>query len=274
MAEASNRRERPQILSSSPNGQSKARRQPAISCTNGAGFAGGGVGGAGGSPGAAKGGEALCKGGVSPVFVAESGGFAKRGVTGLIAPLTGRLRRGTYARMSALPPCPYLPPAREGLDWRALNAFRESERGAGFYLTCLEYGQVLWQRRLAARAMLCLDRAMGAELGGSEPVLREWPMPYAAMRWIVAQAPAEVFVGNPRVHFQHYADRMNEPRREQRRWRAWACWALVRVARPDYAADPRHRVVEPQEVEIAAGLRLHGLPDEEEVWQAVLSAPV
>jgi hypothetical protein len=25
---------------------------------------------------------------------------------------------------------------------------------------------------------------------------------------------------NPRVHFQHYAGRMNEPRREQRRWRA------------------------------------------------------
>lgn len=174
--------------------------------------------------------------------------------------------------MFALPPCPHLPPPREGLDWRALNAFRASERGADFYLTCLQYGQVLWQRGLAARAMLCLDRAMGAELGGSESVLRDWPMPYAAMPWIVTHVPAEVFVGNPRVHFQHYADRMNEPRREQRRWRAWGCWALVRAVRPEYTADVRHQVVEPSEAEIVAGLRLHGHPGEDDMWQAVLAA--
>ena len=69
-----------------------------------------------------------------------------------------------------------------------------------------------------------LDRAFGADLAPGEPVLAAWPLPYAAMAWLLQHTPPETFIGNPRVHFQHLADRMNEPRREQRRWRAWACW--------------------------------------------------
>ncbi len=172
----------------------------------------------------------------------------------------------------ALPPCPHLPGPRPDLDWRVLHAFRESERGGAFYLACLEYGHALWQRRLAARALLCLDRALGADLDGTEPVLRTHPLPYAAMAWLIAEAPADVFLGNPRVHFQHYADRMNAPRREQRRWRAWACWALARVVRPDLPNDPRHQVVEPALAEIAAGLGAHGHAGEAELWQRELQA--
>jgi hypothetical protein len=170
-----------------------------------------------------------------------------------------------------LPACPFLPEPRPGLDWRSLHRFRDGERGGAFYLTCLEYGQVLWQRRLAARAMLCLDRALGAELTGAEPELRLYPLPYDAMAWLVARTPADVFMGNPRVHFQHYADRMNEPRKEQRRWRAWACWGLVREVRPDLPADPRHRVTEPTTEEIAAALEQHGLAGESEAWRAALA---
>ena len=170
----------------------------------------------------------------------------------------------------ALPACPHLPAARPGLDWRTLHVHRADERGAQFYRDCLEYGQALWQRRLAARALLCLDRAMGADLDGAEPVLREWPMPYAAMAWLIAQAPADVFIGNPRVHFQHYAGRMNEPRREQRRWRAWACWALARAVRPDLPGDPKHRIAEPTADEISSRLLAHGLPGEAEFWRSVL----
>lgn len=170
-----------------------------------------------------------------------------------------------------LPACPHLPTPRPGLDWQALHRFREAERGAEFYHACLEYGQSLWQRRFAARALLCLDRAMGAELRGDEPVLREWPMPYAAMAWLIAQTPADLFLGNPRVHFQHYADRMNEPRRDQRRWRAWACWALARAVRPALPGDPRHRVAEPSLGEIGDGLRQHGHPGEVELWRSVLA---
>ena len=169
-----------------------------------------------------------------------------------------------------LPPCPHLPAPRAGLDWRALHAFREADRGAEFYLACLEYGHSLWQRGFAARAILCLDRAFAAELSGAEPVLVRWPLPYAAMAWIISHTPPEIFIGNPRVHFQHYADRMNEPRREQRRWRAWACWALARAVRPELPGDPKHRVVEPTLDVIAAALLAEGHAGEREFWETTM----
>jgi hypothetical protein len=150
--------------------------------------------------------------------------------------------------------------------------FRDDQRGAAFYRACLAYGQTLWVRGLAARALLCLDRAFGAELAADDPVLREWPLPYAATVWIITHTPPGVFIGNPRVHFQHYADRMNVPRREQRQARAWACWALVRAGRPELPADPKHAVHEPSRKEIAAGLQRHGLPGEDELWLRVLAA--
>ena len=170
----------------------------------------------------------------------------------------------------AFPPCPHLPAPRAGLDWRALHVHREDVRGAAFYRDCLEYAHALWQRGLAARAILCLDRALGADLRDDEPVLREWPLPYAAMVWFIAHTPADVFIGNPRVHFQHYADRMNEPRREQRRWRAWACWALARAVRPELPGDPKHRVEEPALAAIGDALRAYGHAGEAELWQEEL----
>jgi len=172
--------------------------------------------------------------------------------------------------MPDLPPCPHLPAPRDGPDWRSLHAHRESERGGEFYRDCLEYGHALWQRGLAARALLCLDRALGADLRGDEPVLRTWPLPYAAMAWIIAHTPKDVFIGNPRVHFQHYAGRMNAPRREQRVARAWACWALARVVAPDLPGDPRHRIAEPTPDEIGVALRAHGHAGEDELWRATL----
>lgn len=174
--------------------------------------------------------------------------------------------------MNALPPCPHLPTPPAKMHAGALTALGDA-RGAEFYLTALTYGAYLWQRGLAARATLCLDRALGADLRGDEPVLRDWPLPYAAMRWFLAHTPPDIFIGNPRVHFQHLADRMNEPRRDQRRWRAWACWALARRARPEWPADPKHRVVEPTLEEIAARLDAHGVPGERALWRAVLDAP-
>jgi hypothetical protein len=149
-----------------------------------------------------------------------------------------------------------------------LNGFGAGDRGERFYEACLEYSHSLWQRGLAARAILCLDRAMGADLRGGEPSLERWPMPYAAMVWFLRHTPEGTFIGNPRVHFQHYADRMNEPRKEVRTWRAWACWALACRTLPDLPGDPRHRVREPDLGEIASGLGLHGLSGESLVWTA------
>lgn len=162
--------------------------------------------------------------------------------------------------------CPYLPVPRPGLDWRILHVHREDMRGEEFYHDCLEYAHSLWQRRLAARAILCLDRAMGANLRGDEITLRHWPLPYAALVWLIKRTPPGVFLGNPRVHFQHYADRMNEPRREQRRWRAWGCWALVRAARPQLPPDLKHAVTEPSHEAIEAHLQTYGIPGEEKCW--------
>jgi hypothetical protein len=179
---------------------------------------------------------------------------------------------GTKPRMSiVLPPCPHLPEPRAGLDWRELHAFRAADRGAEFYFACLEYGHALWQRGLAARSLLCLDRALGADLRGDESVLGPYPLPYAAMAWLIAQTPSGVFIGNPRVHFQHYADRMNEPRREQRRWRAWGCWALARAVRSELPGDARHRVVEHALTDIATALGVHGHAGEPELWATALA---
>ena len=169
----------------------------------------------------------------------------------------------------SLPPCPHLPPPREAMDWRAISR-HGAARDAEFYLTALEYGHYLWRRRFAARAILCLDRALGADLRGDELVLQAWPLPYAAMRWVLRHAPRDVFIGNPRVHFQHYAGRMNAPRREQRRWRAWACWALTREVLPDLPGDPKHHVTEPSLNEIAAKLDEHGHPGEAVSWRKEL----
>jgi len=157
------------------------------------------------------------------------------------------------------------------MDASALTAHGD-ERDAGFYLTALTYGHYLWQRGQVARAILKLDRALLSDLRGDEPVLREWPLPYAAIAWVLRHAPPDVFIGNPRVHFQHLADRMNEPRREQRRWRTWACWALCRAVRPEFPADPKHVVAEPHLELIVEKLTRHGLPGESALWQEVMKS--
>lgn len=173
------------------------------------------------------------------------------------------------------PDCPFLPEPPADLDWRCLSAHGE-ERGAGFYLSALHYGRHLWRRTLPARALLCLDRAFGADLSPADPVLQAWPLPYDAMAWFLRYTPEGVFVGNPRVHFQHYAGRMNEPRREQRAARAWACWALARSLHPEWPGDPRHVIEEPSRERIGALLDAHGHPGERERWERVLDgcAPV
>ena len=155
------------------------------------------------------------------------------------------------------------------MDASALTA-HGNERDAGFYLTALTYAQYLWQQGLAARAILKLDRALLSDLRGHEDELAQWPLPYEAMAWFLRHTPPNVFIGNPRVHFQHLADRMNEPRREQRRWRTWACWALSRVVRPEFPPDLKPEVIEPTANLIAQKLTEHGLPNETALWREAM----
>jgi hypothetical protein len=152
------------------------------------------------------------------------------------------------------------------MDWRALRRHGD-ERGAEFYLSALTYGQHLWQRGLAARALLATDRALLADLAPDEPVLSTWPLPYLALRWIMVNATAEALVGNPRVHYQHLAGRLRGPRAAQQCARAWAAWHLARLANPAWPGDPTHAVNEPSLPEIRQALATHGLPGEVEVWQ-------
>ncbi len=86
-----------------------------------------------------------------------------------------------------LPPCPHLPEPRPKMDWRVFDAHGEN-RGASFYHTALEYGHYLWQHGYAARVILCLDRAMGAELRRDDPILGICPVPYAAMAFLHEKA--------------------------------------------------------------------------------------
>lgn len=169
--------------------------------------------------------------------------------------------------------CPHLPDPAEPMDWRHLHVHR-GDRGGAFYLTALRYAQHLWATATPARALLAVDRALYAELDGTEPELARHPLPYDAVAWMVAHAAhRDAFAGNARVHYQHLADRVRGERGEQKRWRAWAAWAITRRVRPDLPADPKHAVSEPSLYSIATGLRRHGIRGEANRWIEVLAHP-
>ena len=172
-----------------------------------------------------------------------------------------------------LKPCPFLPLGDLSLSAVSMRS-AGSERGAGFDLLALTCAQSLWIQGLPAQAILLLNRAFSADLSGDEVVVKEWPLPYRAMRWIMEQRTGDQFIGNPRRHFQHLATRMVEPRRELRSWRAWACWAIAREVFPDDPADveqlKKEGVTEPDAAEILAQLGRLGLPGEADVWREVV----
>ncbi len=167
-------------------------------------------------------------------------------------------------------PCPYLPSGQKKLSWRELNALRD-DQGEELYLLCLEYGQQLWLENLPARALLAVDRALYCNVPTEAECLKDNPLPYAAIGWLVSQ-PTEQFTGNARVHYQHLADRVKGDRAAQKKWRAWAAWAIVSQVRPDLQADPDHVVTEPSNNEIRRALQLHGINGEVETWEKAIGS--
>jgi GNAT superfamily N-acetyltransferase len=149
------------------------------------------------------------------------------------------------------PPCPFLPVVDRVHSAADVNRFPKSDRGPGFYVACLRYAQSLWQSGLPAQAILQCNRALAIPLPGEEPVLRQWPLPYQALAWILLNRQEGQFIGNPRRHWQHLASRMVEPHKELRIWRAWACWYLAKTVLPEseFPADMKQirgeRLVEP-----------------------------
>lgn len=166
-------------------------------------------------------------------------------------------------------PCPHLPIPAQVLNSEHTRRLGR-ERGPAFYLAALEYAQSLWLQGFPARSLLLINRALGADMCGVEPVMQAWPLPYAAAAWVMAHRSEDQFAGNPRRHYQHLATRMVEPRKELRTWRAWACWHLACTIFPEYPADEKQiaeeGVIEPDKATIFRELTRLGHAGEAELW--------
>ncbi len=152
-----------------------------------------------------------------------------------------------------------------------MREVRDDAYGERFYEQALSCGQSLWLQGLPAQALLLFNRALGADLHGNEDVIKQWPLPYAAVAWVMMQRTDEQFIGNPRRHFQHLATRMVEPRKARRVSRAWACWYLACQVFPDYPADEKQiaeeGLEEPEREGIEVMLQRDGIEGEVEIWQ-------
>lgn len=171
--------------------------------------------------------------------------------------------------MSTHSSCPFLPKPDEGMNHECLTQLKQGDP-AVYYYTALKYGNYLWQEGHAGRAILAVTKALYAELPDSDPIYAEWPLPYAAIQWIVAKHGSDDFPGNPRVSFQHQASRMKSNHSELKRSRAWAVWALICRARPTLKGDELENHREPSHTEIEALLEQHGTAAEVELWKRLL----
>lgn len=175
------------------------------------------------------------------------------------------------SHLSELKACPHLPTVEEPLRAASMKQCGKV-RGEEFYLLALQCAQSLWLQGLPAQSILLLNRAFSADLKGDESVLLKWPLPYAAMVWVMKHYRKEDFIGNPRRHFQHLATRMVEPRKELRSCRAWACWWYACQVFPEMPADQfqieREGLVEPSYEEISSGLERSGVEGELAVWES------
>jgi hypothetical protein len=135
----------------------------------------------------------------------------------------------------------------ELLTAEATRRFR-GNHGAEFYLAALCYAQSLWLEGKAAQCLLQLNKAFMADLSEAGAILLEWPLPYAAKRWVMENCPEGEFLGNPVRHYQHLATRMSGPQAELRTWRAWACFHLAGAALPGAEYPPDERQIEQEEI--------------------------
>ncbi len=153
----------------------------------------------------------------------------------------------------------------------ALRRARQGVRGERFYEQALRCGQSLWLQGLPAQALLMFNHALGADLNGDEPVLKNWPLPYAAMAWVMMRRTEDQFIGNPRRHFQHLATRVVGPRKSRRSARAWACWSMACRIFPEYPGDEKQiaeeGLREPGRNEIVALLQREGIDGEVEAFR-------
>lgn len=165
--------------------------------------------------------------------------------------------------------CPYLPEPEEEMSHRCLTRLKDGDP-ADYYLAALRYGHYLWQRGIAGRAILAVTKGLYTDLPSRHAMYDRWPWPYAALKWMVSNHPGHEFPGNPRVSFQHQANRMDPVRSRVKISRAWAVWALICLARPDLPGDPTESFKVLSHDEIEALLFKHGSRDEAEVWRGCI----
>jgi hypothetical protein len=155
------------------------------------------------------------------------------------------------------------------MSYRSLRDARGQD-AESYYLSALRYGNALWEIEQSGRAILAITRALYTDLPEEAAVFKDWPLPYKALRWIVATHPSVDFPGNPRVSFQHQATRMRGRRAPLLRARAWAVWALIREAKPELPGDASQNIEEPVLEDIFGQLKLHGHSTEPAIWQKAL----
>ncbi|MEN8662091.1 MAG: hypothetical protein ACN4GF_06925 [Lentimonas sp.] len=168
--------------------------------------------------------------------------------------------------------CPHLPEANLSLTHRCLTELDAQTSPAQFYFTALQYGHTLWHKGHAGRAILAVTRALYTDVPANDPILNDWPLPYAALAWIIKNHSSDDFPGNPRISFQHQATRLKGDRQEIRRARAWAVWAIICNARPSLPADDAQDFTVPTIEAIKELLKKHKNPNEAELWIKVLNS--
>lgn len=175
--------------------------------------------------------------------------------------------------MNLPPKCPCLPEPDQRMNHRCLTESGKTGTTA-FYFEALKYGHYLWLNGHAGRSILALTRALYADVPEEASILRQWPLPYTALKWVIASHTTLHYPGNPRISFQHQATRIRGERQGLRRARAWAVWALIRKAKPALCGDPTETIEEPTIARIAEQLQNEGHTNEVTLWKDALDSVV
>jgi hypothetical protein len=165
--------------------------------------------------------------------------------------------------------CPFLPQPETDMNHGCLTSYKSSSPRQ-YYYNALKYGNFLWSKGYAGRAILAVARALYTRLPEHDSIYSDWPLPYPAIHWIVANHGSDEFPGNPRISFAHQATRMKPSHGMTKRARAWAAWAVVCHARPSLPGDSTDPNTELNHLEIEELLLTHGHSGEAEQWKRLL----
>jgi len=155
---------------------------------------------------------------------------------------------------------------------RCLTELDAASEPEAFYFKALQYGNYLWTKGHSGRAILAITRALYSNVPADAAILQQWPLPYAALTWIIRNHLSDDFPGNPRISFKNQATRLRGERQHLRRARAWAVWAIICRIRPTLPSNDTADVMVPSQLNIFEQLTEVGHPTEATDWEKVLQA--